>query len=138
MDIDERFAEIPCQDGHISAADEEKEELPVWRNKLMENLTEEQLWETLMVFQNHIFYTFRGLAFTYRIKGNELFVNRKEKSITRASVVMAFYKVLEMDRVVSGPKKLGSFGASYLYPIFIEIGVIQRYGRTRKHVDASD
>lgn len=33
--------------------------------------------------------------------------------------------VHEMNRNgVAGPKKLGCFGASYLYPIFLEIGVI--------------
>ena len=58
------------------------------------------------------------------IKGNEMFVTRKDKSITRASVMMAFHKALELDRVVTGPKKLGTFGASYLYPVFCCLGVI--------------
>lgn len=38
--------------------------------------------------------------------------------------MVAFHKALELDRVVTGPKKLGTFGASYLYPVFREIGVI--------------
>ncbi len=53
-----------------------------------------------------------------------MFVTRKDKSITRASVMMAFHKALELGRIVTGPKKLGTFGASYLYPVFREIGVI--------------
>ena len=32
-------------------------------------------------------------------------------------------------QVVTGPKKLGVFGASYIYPVFIEIGVIRRTGK---------
>ena len=27
--------------------------------------------------------------------------------------------------LVTGPKKLGIFGASYLYPIFMELGIIR-------------
>ncbi len=37
-------------------------------------------------------------------------------------------KGLEL-QVVTGPKKLGVFGASYIYPVFIEIGVIRRTGK---------
>lgn len=82
------------------------------------------LWDTLVKFQDHPFYTAKNLEFFYIIKGNEMFVTRKDKSITRASVMMAFHKALELGRIVKGPKKLGTFGASYLYPVFREIGVI--------------
>lgn len=86
---------------------------------------EELLWETLMLFQGDSFYTAKKLEFTYTIKGNEMFVSRKEKSITRATVNMSFRKAVAMDGFVSGPKKLGTFGASYLYPVFIKLGVIR-------------
>ena len=56
----------------------------------------------------------------------ELFISRKEKSITQSTVVMAFHKALDMEGKVKGPKKLGRFGASYLYPLFIKLGVIPR------------
>ncbi len=90
---------------------------------------EELLWETLRAFQGEDFTTAKGLNFCYSIRGNEMFVDRKEKSITRASVSLSFQKALEVQRewnCVSGPKKLGTFGASYLYPIFLELGVIRR------------
>lgn len=83
------------------------------------------LWDTILLFQSYPFYTAKGLKFTYIVKGGELFVTRKEKSITRATVDVAFQKALSMERIVSGPKKLGVFGASYLYPVFIRIGVIR-------------
>lgn len=86
------------------------------------------LWDTLLLFQKYPFQTAKGLEFTYEIRGYEMFVDRKEKSITRATVNMAFHKALELQRTqgkVSGPKKLGTFGASYLYPVFIHIGVIR-------------
>ena len=88
------------------------------------DMLDEILWETLTKFQGHPFYTAKELELFYMIKGNEMFVTRKDKSITRASVMMAFHKALELDRVVTGPKKLGTFGASYLYPVFCCLGVI--------------
>lgn len=82
------------------------------------------LWDTLVKFQNYPFHTAKNLEFSYIIKGNEMFVTRKDKSITRASIMVAFHKALELGREVKGPKRLGTFGASYLYPVFLEIGVI--------------
>lgn len=93
---------------------------------------EQQLWETLILHQNETFFTTKGLEYTYSIKGNEIFCTRKEKSITRATVDIAWKKVEEMKAdqgtmvpVVTGPKKLGCFGASYLYPVLVRIGWIR-------------
>lgn len=91
----------------------------------LENL-ENLLWDTLILFQGYSFYTAKKLKFTYTLKGHEMFVSRKEKSLTRASVMLAFRKALELKRAVSGPKKLGTFGASYLYPVFLHLNVIFR------------
>lgn len=96
-----------------------QEELPV-----MEGL----LWDTLILLQDRTFQTAKGLQYTYRIKGNEMFVSRKDKSLTRATVALAFQTALMLQRngsPVSGPKKLKTFGASYLYPIFQEISIIR-------------
>ena len=49
---------------------------------------------------------------------------RKKRSITRSRVNIALKETLEMNGKVSGPKKLNVFGASYLYPIFRQIGLI--------------
>ncbi|MGN0357515.1 MAG: hypothetical protein ACI4E0_06840 [Blautia sp.] len=84
-----------------------------------------RLWERLKEMQGELFYTSSGLEFTYRIKDGELFISRKEKSITQSTVVMAFHKALDMEGKVKGPKKLGTFGASYLYPLLLKLGVIQ-------------
>lgn len=88
---------------------------------------EEQLWAALCLFQGEQFYTAKGLEYTYRIRGNEIFVDHKDKSITRASVAVAAQAAVKLQKkgeIVSGPKKLGTFGASYLYPVFIRIGLI--------------
>ena len=50
----------------------------------------------------------------------------KAKSVTKATAMKAFHQarqVQETEDCVSGPKKLGTFGASYLYPVFLRIGV---------------
>ena len=83
------------------------------------------LWSMLIYLQGCVFLTAKGLKFTYKIKCGEMFVNRKSKSITQATVFIAFRKAMEFGGVVAGPKKLGTFGASYLYPIFVRLGVIR-------------
>ena len=94
---------------------------------------DEALWDALIALQGEMFFTAKGLSYTYLIRerrdgalGGELFISRKEKSITQSTVFMAFHKALELGGVVTGPKKLGTFGASYLYPIFIRLGVIRK------------
>ena len=85
------------------------------------------LWEELAKLQGEPFRTARGLEFRYEIRGNEMFVNRRDKSITRSTVDLTYrnaMKLLRAGDVVDGPKKLGTFGASYLFPIFLRLGVI--------------
>ena len=91
---------------------------------LTERKQEEALWNILADLQGCVFLTAKGLKFTYKMKGGEMFVNRKSKSITQATVFMEFRKAMELGGVVTGPKKLGTFGASYLYPVFVRSGVI--------------
>jgi hypothetical protein len=84
--------------------------------------TPEQLWEAVRRFAGFPFHTAKGLKFSYAVKGNELFVDRKEKSITRATVELAYQKAISDQ--ITGPKQLGVFGASYLYPMFVRFGII--------------
>lgn len=93
--------------------------------------TDDLLWKAMILFAGFPFCTSKGLEFSYTVKkrkdgtsGGELFISRKEKSITKATVLIAFHKALEiisLEGKVTGPKKLGTFGASYLYPIFIRL-----------------
>ena len=62
--------------------------------------------------------------------GNELWIilastgERKERIISRSTVELGFVAYLEVkerEGSVSGPKKLGVFGASYLLPVFLRI-----------------
>ena len=89
------------------------------------NEAEIALWELLEAHEGCVFYTAKNLRFRYKVKGDEIFIDREKDSITRATVNMAFHTVLELDGNVSDPKKLGTFGASYLYPIFLRFGIIK-------------
>ncbi len=87
---------------------------------------EEYLWDAIVAFADYPFKTETGLSMKYTVEGGEIFFNRKEKSVTRATVMRAFKQARQIQKAegyVSGPKKLGTFGASYLYPIFLRIGV---------------
>ena len=92
---------------------------------LTEREQEEALWNILADLQGCVFLTAKGLKFTYKVRGGEMFVNRKSKSITQATVFMAFHKAMELGGVVTGPKKLGTFGASYVYAVFLGLGLVR-------------
>ena len=81
-------------------------------------------WEALSSLQGSTFQTAKGLSFTFYMRGNELIVSRKYKPVTRASVDLALRRAKGMNRI-TGPKQLGTFGASYLYPLFLAAGVIR-------------
>ena len=96
---------------------------------------EKYLWEALSLFANYPFQTAKGLKYTYTIKtgrngeySDEIVFDRNAKSVTRATINLAYEKALETQEkegYVSGPKKLGVFGASYIYPVFVRLGVIK-------------
>lgn len=112
-----------------SSVSADREKLYRERKKACERLkkepTTENLWRAIVAFQGYPFKTSKALSFTYKVKGGELFFTRKEKSITRATVDIAFKRALELGENATGPKKLGVFGASYLYPVFMQLGVIK-------------
>ena len=127
----------------------------------MAYLTATDLWNTLYLHQGESFQTSGrgkkvGVSFTYRIPmskrdrstpSGEMFIESiagsrsadtqwSSKSITRATVELAYRNALdEQDKAgfISGPKKLGTFGASYLYAVFARLGLI----RGRDAVDNS-
>ena len=107
-------------------------------NSLKIYQNEDEVWNKIAEMQDEVFKTSGrngkgGVEFTYRIKKDkngcwcgEMFVSTKEKSITRSTVMQAYRKALELGGIVTGPKKLGTFGASYLYSIFIRLGIIKQ------------
>ena len=73
------------------------------------------VWALLQKHQQEVFHTAKGLPFTYAIRGGELFVDRRQKSITVSTVANALGKISALKEAgieISGPKKLGCYGAS--------------------------
>lgn len=89
---------------------------------------ERPVWELIRLLQGKNFMTAKGLTYCYGVKGNEIFVSRKNKSITRSTVRLSLKSLIalrQQGREVAGPKMLGTFGASYLYPVFDYMGLLR-------------
>ena len=86
----------------------------------------ETLWKAIELFAGYVFHTATGLKYTYTVHGGELFISRKEKSVTMSTVEKAYKKVAgDSVRIYNRPKDLGDlFGISYIYPIFYRFGLI--------------
>lgn len=103
-----------------------------------QNVLEDALWNALLLLEGESFETTKHLKYSYSIRGYEIFVSRKDKSITRSTVNLSLRNAMELQKAglpVSGPKKLKTFGASYLYPIFMEIGVIRQDGMEQLSIE---
>lgn len=84
------------------------------------------VWETVVSHQGKQFYTIKGLPFVYHIKGGECFIDRRKKSITRATFEKAYEKFAgDTEGLITGPKQLCVFGAPYIWAIFKGIGWIE-------------
>ncbi len=99
--------------------------------------TEEEIrvWNEIIAHEGKVYFTFKRLRFKYTVKGNELFVSRKRKSITRAAVNKSLQlakEVMAKYGFLTGPKQIGTFGASYLFPILKDVGYIIVKQRRRK------
>lgn len=95
------------------------------RDKMRPIQSADELWEVLESCQGQTFYTMKKLPFTYVIKGGEMFVDRKKKSITKATCLAAWEKIqADTEQVITGPKKLNCFGAPYLWALFLALNVV--------------
>ena len=64
-----------------------------------------ELWAAIAAKQGDTFYTAKNLPFTYKVKGGELFTDRRDPSI-------------------QGPKKLNVYGAPYVWAVLKKIGAV--------------
>lgn len=94
-------------------------------------LNADNLWDVVAAHAGKTFYTKKGLPFTYRVKGGELFTDRRERSITLSTFRKAYEKLIA-DRTgenppcrISGPHALHMYGASYIWAVFMELGFIR-------------
>lgn len=80
-------------------------------------------WEELEKHQGETFYTAKKLPFVYTIKGGEMFVDRRSKSITRATFEKAVEKLKnDTEHMITGPKSLCCFGAPYVWALIQALG----------------
>lgn len=150
---------LPYQKGvyFSSAADKEKISVGAERRrryrtvrKLRSELTEEHLWETILLYSGVKFKTYFGLPFTYEIrKGRsgeytkELWIDRREnsKSLAWSSVLLALNNIKKVGEVANRPKALGDIrGVTYIYGMFYRFGLIdvpdevkEKMGHPKKH-----
>ena len=89
-----------------------------------ENVSIESVWQLLTEHQSEAFYTMKKLPFTYVVKGGELFVDRRSKSITKATFEQALNKLKENPQQITGPKSLNVFGAPYVWAIFKAFNIV--------------
>ena len=106
----------------------------------------EYLWRAIIAFEDYPFKTSgrgsrEGVRFKYTVSkaggnsgrhydgatidgyGNEIWIEGKEKSISRSTVELGYRRAREMG-IVKGSKALGLPGSSsYLYPIFLRFGI---------------
>lgn len=89
------------------------------------------LWDVISEYEGKTFVTKKGLPFTYKIRGGELFTDRRERSITRSTFERAYEKLVQ-DRTgenppgkIVGPKTLNVYGAPYVWAVFTGIGFIE-------------
>lgn len=109
--------------------------------ELLEQPSEEKLWDCIVSCSDETFRTVTGLPFRYRLKTGrngkltkELWIDRREgsKSLAWSSVLLAFRNIREIGAVVERPKALGDIrGVSYIYGIFYRFGMIDVPERRR-------
>ena len=105
-----------------------------------------ELWESICSHQEKPFTTSGrgrrpGTQFSYTIRGAEMFVSNRAKSITRATILYAYHKGREMEEQglsVTGPKSIGVHGDSYIFAVFKEIGVLNAVGKPGNTLDNHD
>lgn len=85
----------------------------------------EKLWEDLASRQGETFYTAKKLPFQYTIRGGEMFVDRRSRSITRATFAKALRKIEECPGQIKGPKSLNVFGAPYVWALLLALGAVK-------------
>ena len=96
----------------------------------------ECLWQELVARAGKQFETHKGVPFTYYIKEDRsgetsgvMMIDGKMKKLTRATILLAYHRVRDLQEAhgcVSKPGKIGVYGDTWLYPVFLDIGICTR------------
>ena len=102
--------------------------------KLRKELTEENLWDVVLIYSGVRFKTYSGLPFIYEVRNGrngeytkELWIDRCEKSkgLEWSSVMLALSNIKKVGEVVDCPKALGDIrDVTYIYGMFYRFGLI--------------
>ena len=87
------------------------------------------MWSALIAFQDYPFATAHGHPFKFRVENWRMSFSSTEKCLERSTIEMAFMITRQEQKTVgyvSSHKKIGTIGSSYLYPIFLRLGVCQK------------
>ena len=87
------------------------------------------MWSAILAFQGYPFKTPKGYSFKYRVDDETLYFTHQKNGISKATVERAFRNARSIQKekgYVNDPKKLGTIGATYLYQIFLRIGVYEK------------
>lgn len=87
------------------------------------------MWSAILAFQGYPFTTPKGYPFKYKVENWEMHFSQQEKCLNKTTVELAFHIARDLQKkegCVSSAKRLATIGASYLYPIFLRIGVCEK------------
>lgn len=120
------YSKVPYKESEVSANADRCEKYRQRKAAVAAIHDMETLWKAIELFAGYVFHTATGLKYTYTVHGGELFISRKEKSVTMSTVEKAYKKVAgDSVRIYNRPKDQGDlFGISYIYPIFYRFGLI--------------
>ena len=89
------------------------------------------IWNEIIAREGKIFQDHKGTSFSYHVRRtkagdmlSEMRIDGRSKSITRATALLAYHRMLELLETkgeISGHRKLGAFGSEYLYPVFLDM-----------------
>ena len=95
--------------------------------------TNDLIWDKIVSMEGRAFRTIKGKEFTYHLRRTkhgesrgEIEIDHSMITISRATAILACHQAQEVQEkkgFVKGPGKLGTHGAQYLYPIFIDMGI---------------
>ena len=93
----------------------------------------DSVWNAIAAGEGKKFRTHRGKEFSYHIKTNKygeqlgaIVIDTNRMEITRATVLLALHRAVELQEkkgFIKNPGKLGAYGAAYLLPVFEELGI---------------
>ena len=88
------YSKVPYKETEVSANADRCEKYRQRKAAVAAIQDMETLWKAIELFVGYVFHTATGLKYTYTVHGGELFISRKEKSVTMSTVEKAYERVV--------------------------------------------